>query len=73
MSRLALRAVSRLRALPLLVLLLLPGALAAQDSLAKAEFAARRTKLIAMIPDGIAVILDFYYLTEIEEPAQCSS
>jgi len=87
MSRLALRAVSPIRALPFLALLLLPGALAAQDSLARTEFAARRARLIAMIPDGIAVILggeehpdavrfrqspDFYYLTGIEEPGRCS-
>ncbi|HEU4474872.1 MAG TPA: Xaa-Pro peptidase family protein, partial [Gemmatimonadales bacterium] len=61
---------------------LLPSALGAQD-LDTAEFAARRAKLLARIPDGIAVILggiehpypirfrqspDFYYLTGIEEP-----
>ena len=83
MSRLALRAVSRMRALRFFALLFLPGALAAQDSLARAEFAGRRARLMAMIPDGIAVIFggedhpdavrfrqspDFYYLTGIEEP-----
>jgi Xaa-Pro aminopeptidase len=68
--------------LALLVLLLLPPAVAAQD-FDKAEFAGRRAKLLAKIPDGIAVILggiehpyplrfrqspDFYYLTGLEEP-----
>jgi Xaa-Pro aminopeptidase len=56
--------------------------MAAQD-FDKAEFAARRAKLLAKIPDGIAVVLggierpypvrfrqspDFYYLTGLEEP-----
>jgi Xaa-Pro aminopeptidase len=65
-----------------LLLALLPSALGAQE-LDTAEFAARRAKLLAKIPDGIAVILggiehpyplrfrqspDFYYLTGIEEP-----
>jgi Xaa-Pro aminopeptidase len=65
-----------------LILALLPSALGAQE-LDTAEFAARRAKLLAKIPDGIAVILggiehpyplrfrqspDFYYLTGIEEP-----
>ena len=66
----------------LLLFLLLPSALAAQD-FDKAEFAARRAKLLAKIPDGIAVVLggvehpypvrfrqspDFYYLTGLKEP-----
>ena len=83
MSRLASRAVRRVRALLFLALLPLPAALAAQDSLTRAEFAGRRSRLLAMIPDGIALILggeehpeavrfrqspDFYYLTGIEEP-----
>ena len=65
-----------------LLLMLLPSALAGQD-LDKAEFAARRARLLAKIPDGIAVVLggvehpyplrfrqspDFYYLTGLEEP-----
>jgi Xaa-Pro aminopeptidase len=71
-----------MRRLALLVLLLFPPAVAAQD-FDKAEFAGRRAKLLAKIPDGIAVILggiehpyplrfrqspDFYYLTGLEEP-----
>ena len=71
-----------MRRLALFVLLLLPSTLAAQD-FDKAEFAARRAKLLEKIPDGIAVILggiehpypirfrqspDFYYLTGLEEP-----
>lgn len=71
-----------MRRLVLLVLLLLPAPALAQD-FDKAEFAARRAKLLAGIPDGIAVILggiehpyplrfrqspDFYYLTGLEEP-----
>ena len=71
-----------MRRLALLVLLLLPHTVAAQD-FDKAEFAGRRAKLLAQIPDGIAVILggiehpyplrfrqspDFYYLTGLEEP-----
>jgi Xaa-Pro aminopeptidase len=71
-----------MRRLALLVLLLLPPAVAAQD-FDKAEFAGRRAKLLARIPDGIAVILggiehpyplrfrqspDFFYLTGLEEP-----
>ncbi|HEY5725441.1 MAG TPA: Xaa-Pro peptidase family protein, partial [Methylomirabilota bacterium] len=66
----------------LALLLLLPPTLAAQD-FDKAEFAARRNKLLEKIPDGIAVILggiehpyplrfrqspDFYYLTGLKEP-----
>jgi Xaa-Pro aminopeptidase len=64
------------------LLLLLPPTLAAQN-FDKAEFAARRTKLLEKIPDGMAVILggiehpyplrfrqspDFYYLTGLKEP-----
>ena len=71
-----------MRRLALFALLLLPSALAAQD-FDKAEFAARRARLLERIPDGIAVILggiehpyplrfrqspDFYYLTGLEEP-----
>ena len=71
-----------MRRMALLVLLLLPHGIAAQD-FDKAEFAGRRAKLLAQIPDGIAVILggiehpyplrfrqspDFYYLTGLEEP-----
>ena len=71
-----------MRRLVAVLLLLLPPLLQAQD-FDKAEFAARRAKLLARIPDGIAVILggvehpyplqfrqspDFYYLTGVEEP-----
>jgi Xaa-Pro aminopeptidase len=71
-----------MRKLVLLLLACLPLPLAAQD-FDKAEFAARREKLLAKIPDGIAVVLggiehpypirfrqspDFYYLTGLEEP-----
>ena len=71
-----------MRRLALLVLLLFPATAVAQE-FDKAEFAARRAKLLARIPDGIAVILggiehpyplrfrqspDFYYLTGLEEP-----
>ncbi len=56
---------------------------AGQTPIDTAEFSARRAKLLAMVPDGIAVILgaeehpypvrfrqspDFFYLTGIEEP-----
>lgn len=83
MSRFAFHAADRARALLVLALALLPVALAAQDSLASAEFASRRARLLEKIPDGIAVIMggeehpevvrfrqspDFYYLTGIEEP-----
>jgi Xaa-Pro aminopeptidase len=65
-----------------LFLALLPSGLFAQD-FDQAEFAARREKLLAKIPDGIAVVLggiehpypvrfrqspDFYYLTGLKEP-----
>ena len=71
-----------MRRLVAVLLLLLPPLLHAQD-FDKAEFAARRARLLAKIPDGIAVVLggvehpyplrfrqspDFYYLTGIEEP-----
>ena len=71
------------KALLVLVALLFPAMLAAQDSLARAEFASRRARLLEKIPDGVAVILggeehpnvvrfrqspDFFYLTGIEEP-----
>jgi Xaa-Pro aminopeptidase len=66
----------------LLFLSFLPAPLPAQ-AFDQAEFAARRAKLLARIPDGIAVVLggiehpyplrfrqspDFYYLTGLEEP-----
>jgi Xaa-Pro aminopeptidase len=66
----------------ILLLSVLPTPLPAQE-FDKAEFAARRAKLLARIPDGIAVVLggiehpyplrfrqspDFYYLTGLEEP-----
>jgi Xaa-Pro aminopeptidase len=71
-----------MRRLALLLLILLPSAAAGQE-FDKAEFAGRRAKLLAQIPDGIAVVLggvehpyplrfrqspDFYYLTGLEEP-----
>lgn len=83
MSVFASRAVGHARKWLILAFALVPAALVAQDSLANTEFAARRARLLAMIPDGIAVILggeehpeavrfrqspDFYYLTGIEEP-----
>jgi Xaa-Pro aminopeptidase len=60
-----------------------PAPLAAQEPFDKSEYVARRDRLMAAIPDGIAVILggeehsypvrfrqspDFYYLTGLEEP-----
>jgi Xaa-Pro aminopeptidase len=71
-----------MRLLAVFLLFLLPSPLVAQD-FDKAEFAARRAKLLAKIPDGIAVVLggvehpyplrfrqspDFYYLTGLREP-----
>jgi Xaa-Pro aminopeptidase len=71
-----------MRRLALLLLVLFPSAAAGQ-AFDKAEFAGRRAKLLAQIPDGIAVILggvehpypvrfrqspDFYYLTGLDEP-----
>jgi Xaa-Pro aminopeptidase len=71
-----------MRRLVAVLLLLVPTHLPAQD-FDKAEFAARRARLLEKIPDGIAVILggvehphpirfrqspDFYYLTGLEEP-----
>lgn len=71
-----------LRLALLLVCLPAPSAIA-QEAFDKAEFAARRARLMERIPDGIAVILaatehpypvrfrqspDFYYLTGLEEP-----
>jgi len=69
---------------PLLLLLLLPAGLPAQDSaFAKEEFAARRARLVELIPDGAALVFggedhgenvrfrqapDFFYLTGIEQP-----
>ncbi len=82
MSRLARPAAGRVRWL-LLLLAALPTSLPAQNAFDKAEYAARRDKLIAMIPDGVAIVLaaeehpypvrfrqspDFYYLTGLEEP-----
>lgn len=66
-----------------LVLIVLPLGASGQQSFDKAEFAARRARLIEKIGDGTAVIFgneshlfsvrfrqspDFYYLTGIEEP-----
>ena len=74
--------VRRLR-LALCLGLLLAPALAAQERFDKAEFAARRARLLERMPDGIALVLaatehphptrfrqspDFYYLTGLEEP-----
>lgn len=71
-----------MRLLGLLFLTLLPSALFAQE-FDKAEFAGRRARLLATIPDGIAVVLggvehpyplrfrqspDSYYLTGLKEP-----
>jgi Xaa-Pro aminopeptidase len=65
------------------LLALQPLPASGQTAVDTAEFGARRAKLLAMVPDGIAVILggeehlypvrfrqspDFYYLTGIEEP-----
>ncbi len=70
--------------IPLLLLLLLPAGLPAQDSaFTKEEFAARRARLVELIPDGAALVFggedhgenvrfrqapDFFYLTGIEQP-----
>jgi Xaa-Pro aminopeptidase len=80
------RTAARRFALPLLLLLvsLAPASsLSGQAPFDKAEFAARRGRLLEKIPDGIAVVLggtahpypvrfrqspDFYYLTGLEEP-----
>ena len=71
-----------MRKLVLFLFAFLPLPLAAQ-TFDKAEFAARRAKLLEKIPDGIAIVLggiehpypirfrqspDFYYLTGLEEP-----
>ena len=71
-----------MRRLVLLAVLFFPSLAPAQD-FDKAEFAARRAKLLARIPDGVAVILgdvehpyplrfrqspDLYYLTGLKEP-----
>lgn len=73
----------RARLVLCLGLALAPMRLSAQSTFAKAEFAARRERLLATIGDGIAVILggeelpapvrfrqspDLYYLTGLEEP-----
>jgi Xaa-Pro aminopeptidase len=78
-----LRRSNRLMFLVLFGSIALPGALAAQAAFDKAEFAARRAKVLERIGDGIAVVLggvehpypvrfrqspDFYYLTGLEEP-----
>jgi len=83
MPRPAPRLVPLLRPLLGLVLVLAPPRLAAQAPFDKAEFAARRERLLDQISDGIAVILggtehsypvrfrqspDFYYLTGLQEP-----
>jgi Xaa-Pro aminopeptidase len=75
-------AFGRVRAVLLPVLLLVPS-LVAQEPIDKAEFAARRARLLERIPDGLAIVLaatehpyptrfrqspDFYYLTGLEEP-----
>jgi Xaa-Pro aminopeptidase len=76
-------AVRRTQLVLCLIAALPPLRVSAQAAFDKAEFAARRDRLMARIPDGIAVILggeehpypvrfrqspDFYYLTGIEEP-----
>jgi Xaa-Pro aminopeptidase len=83
MSPTALPALCRSGLVLCLGLTLAPMRVSAQESFAKAEFAARRDRLIAGIGDGIAVILggeehpypvrfrqspDFFYLTGLEEP-----
>ncbi|MDQ3426475.1 MAG: Xaa-Pro peptidase family protein [Gemmatimonadota bacterium] len=76
-------ATRHLASLVLLVSAALTAPAAAQQAFDKAEFAARRAKLLAGMPDGVAIVLggmehaqpvrfrqspDFYYLTGIEEP-----
>jgi hypothetical protein len=68
---------------PIVLITLSSSLVAGQTPIDTAEFSARRAKLLAMVPDGIAVILgaeehpypvcfrqspDFFYLTGIEEP-----
>ena len=83
MSRTAVPARRRLGLVLCLCLALPPMRVSAQTAYAKGEFAARRERLLAGMPDGIAVILggqaheypvrfrqspDLYYLTGLEEP-----
>ena len=83
MSRTAASAPRRLGLVLCLCLALPPMRVSAQAAFDKAEFAARRDRLLAGIPDGIAVILggqeheypvrfrqspDLFYLTGLEEP-----
>ena len=83
MSRTAARAARCLRLMLCLGLNIAPLRLSAQAAFDKAEFTARRDRLLAGIGDGIAVILgaqehpypvrfrqspDMYYLTGLEEP-----
>ena len=83
MSRSAVPARHRLGLVLCLCLALPPMRVSAQTAFHKGEFAARRERLLAGMPDGIAVILggqaheypvrfrqspDLYYLTGLEEP-----
>ena len=83
MSRSAVPARHRLGLVLCLCLALPPMRISAQTAYDKGEFAARRERLLAGMPDGIAVILggqaheypvrfrqspDLYYLTGLEEP-----
>ena len=83
MSIPAVAAGCRLGLVAALLVTIAPLRLPAQETFDKAEYAARRDRLMAGIPDGIAVILggeqhaypvrfrqspDFYYLTGLEEP-----
>lgn len=82
MLRICQAAACRGRLLLLPLLLLVHAPLQAQD-FDQAEFASRRAKLLAAIPDGVAIVFggmehpysvrfrqapDFYYLTGLEEP-----
>ena len=49
-------ALGRFRSMLVLLVLLAPS-LAAQERFDKAEFAARRARLLERIPDGIAIVL----------------
>jgi Xaa-Pro aminopeptidase len=79
----AVAASPRLGLVVCLLVTLAPLRLSAQEPFDKAEYAARRDRLMATMPDGIAVILggeehsypvrfrqspDLYYLTGLEEP-----
>lgn len=83
MSMPAVAASRRLTLVAGLLVALAPIRLSAQDDFDKAEYSGRRDRLMARMPDGIAVILgaeehaypvrfrqspDFYYLTGLEEP-----